>query len=262
MNNVCFIIAMKYFRRANTNLNSKCYIKFYVDNIKKFYQNNLILIIDNNSENIIDIQKLFLDYDNLKIITNNSNCKFEIGAYNLGINYITKYNLIDKFSYFVFTQDNFVLNKMFNFNNLFNNNIYACAINIFNSLYSADNMIYTDPICINIVNKIRLQNRHNEFNLCWCNSFVLHNTKIIDYFNIVKNEIITKRSQGSEQSERYLSAILYYLNNYKLDSIDGSIEQNILGYDCWKVNIETDNINRYFIKHIQQKNENTKEIYN
>ena len=31
----------------------------------------------------------------------------------------------------------------------------------------------------------------------------------------------------------------------------------ILGYDCWNVNIENNNLSNYFIKTVQQKNEST-----
>ncbi len=260
-NKVCFIIAMKYFRKANTGLNCKTYIKIYTDNINKYYNENLILIIDNNSENIDDIKELLKETKNVKILNNTSECKFEIGAYNQGIRYLIQNNLILEYEYFIFTQDNFVLNKFYDFNELSEKNIYATAINIFLSLYqTGDTLIYTDPRCINIINKINLQNQYQHFNLCWCNSFILNKSKILDYYNIVKDELITERFNGSVQSERYLSGILYYLNNYKLYSIDGSIERDILGYDCWTVDIEKDKIDRYFVKHIQQKTENTREI--
>lgn len=63
---------------------------------------------------------------------------------------------------------------------------------------------------------------------------------------------------GSVQSERYLSGILYYLNNYKYESICGEIETpETLGYDCWTVDLVNDNLSNYFVKKVQQKTENT-----
>jgi hypothetical protein len=85
---VFFIISAKYYR------NYKCYLKFYVDDIQKFYKNFYTLIVDNNSKYINDIILLFQEYNNLKIIINNSDCKFEIVAYNEGIRYILNNNLL------------------------------------------------------------------------------------------------------------------------------------------------------------------------
>ena len=50
MNKLCFIISHKYYKSY------KSFIKYYVDNIKKFYPNSFILIVDNNSENLEDIK--------------------------------------------------------------------------------------------------------------------------------------------------------------------------------------------------------------
>jgi hypothetical protein len=82
--NVCFIISCKYNRNYIT------YIKYYVDNIIKYYTNYLIIIIDNNSIYIDELIKLFnfLNYKNIVILTNNIECKFEIGAYKMGIIYL------------------------------------------------------------------------------------------------------------------------------------------------------------------------------
>ena len=69
----------------------------------------IILIVDNNSPYLEDIENILKKYINLKIIINNSKCKFEIGAYNEGIRYIQNNNLLNNYEYFIFSQDNFVL---------------------------------------------------------------------------------------------------------------------------------------------------------
>jgi hypothetical protein len=82
----------------------------------------------------------------------------------------------------------------------------------------------------------------------------------MSYYNIVKDIVVTSRFDGSIQSERFLSNILYYLNNNKYISICGDIDTiGSLGYDCWTVDIENSQVNNYFIKKVQQKNESTRD---
>jgi hypothetical protein len=109
-----------------------------------------------------------------------------------------------------------------------------------------------------ILKKINLDNRIDELTLCWCSSFVLHKSKIIDFLNITKDIIITIRVHSC-CAERYLSGIMYYLNNYVMTSIDGDIDSlDILKYNCWTVDLINDTIlERCFVKKVQQKTENT-----
>ena len=72
----------------------------------------------------------------------------------------------------------------------------------------------------------------------------------------VRDIVITSRQKGSIQSERYLSGILYYLNNYKSVSLCGNFINN--DYDFLKIDIEKDSSKSYFVKRSQDKNENTK----
>ena len=74
----------------------------------------------------------------------------------------------------------------------------------------------------------------------------------------MKDIVVTSRQTGSTQSERFLSNILYHLNNNKYISICGDIDTvSSLKYDCWKVDIESSNVDNYFVKRVQQKNETT-----
>jgi hypothetical protein len=251
MSNLCFIISHRYYR------NYPSYIKYYIDNINNFYENSLIIIVDNNSKYLDDIKTLLNNYTNIIILVNNTECKFEIGAYKVGINYIINNNLLENYDYYIFTQDNFILKNKFDFNILINNNTKACALNTFTKYKEA----YYNEITLNILRKINLENRIDELTLCWCNSFILNKSVVIDFLNITKDIIITSRYNGSVHSERYLSGILYYLNNYIMTSIDGDIEFHNLKYDCWTVNLIEDNIpERFFIKKVQQKTENTIDI--
>jgi len=201
---------------------------------------------------------MFENYKNVIIITNNDECKFEIGAYNVGIKYLIANNLIENYHYYVFTQDNFVLKNKYDFNFLLENNIHACPIHNWSIMTNDEKKHWgSQTTNLKIMRMLNLENFMNELSICWCNSFVLHKSKISDFFGITKDIIIKIRFE-SECSERYLSAILYHLNNKKKDTIDGCISN--LQYDCWKVNIFDNDSTTHFVKKIQQKNENTVDI--
>lgn len=245
--NVCFVIALKYYRTHES------FIKYYVDNIQRLYKNSFIIIVDNNSTYINDIKQMFIKYTNLIIITNNTICKFEIGAYKVGINYLISNNLIDNYNYYIFTQDNFILKNKYDFNILSNNNTVACPIVSFNALHTGH---WDKPITRQVLTSLNLQNSLEKLTFCWCSSFILEKSRLIPFLNITQNIVITIRHQ-SESGERYLSGILYYLNNHIHADIDGDMDD--LCYDCWKVDLYH-NIDHYFVKRIQQKNEHTRDI--
>ena len=249
--NVCFIISSKYNRSYIT------YIKYYVDNIIKYYTNYLIIIVDNNSVYIDEIIKLFnfLNYKNIIILTNNIKCKFEIGAYKIGIMYLLKNNLIDKYDYIIFSQDNFVLKNKYDFNILKYNNIYACPINEHNEPPYSFPRITT--YAYEILKQINLYDNLDKITVCWCHSFILHNSKVINFYNYIKNIIIINRFE-SECSERYLPRILYELNNHKNYNIDGFMYD--IKYNVHSKYIDTD-IFSFFEKKIQGKREDTIEKY-
>ena len=252
---VAFIISHKYYR------NYESYIQYYVDNIQKFYENSMIIIVDNNSNHIEDIKQKLANYNNIVILSNNSNCKFEIGAYNVGIRYLIEQNLTDTYDYCIFTQDNFVIKNKYDFNNLSNSNTTACALYTYKNAMRDINLYY-EPISLSIFSKIFDMNNINniipQLSLCWCNSFVLDKSKICDFLNITKDLTITTRHE-SICSERFLSGIIYFLNNCIITNIDLDLNKHIenLNYDCWKINIIDDKVCEYFAKRVQQKNENT-----
>ena len=249
---VCFIISSKYNRSYIT------YIKYYVDNIIKYYTNYLIIIVDNNSVYIDEIIQLFnyLNYKNIVILTNNIECKFEIGAYKIGIIYLFKNNLIDKYDYYVFIQDNFVLKNKYDFNILKKNYIYACPIN---EHYAplGDYINNKRKYSHEILKQINLYDNLNKITFCWCASFILHKSKIINFYNYTKDIIIVNRFE-SECSERYLPRILYELNNHKNYNIDGFMYD--IKYNVHSKYIDTD-IFSFFEKKIQGKSESTIENF-
>src|SRR3972149_7218479 len=98
-----FIIAHKYFRGYES------YLKLYITNIQNFYNDALILVVDNNSNFKDDIFNNIKSNINIIFLDNDIECKFELGAYQIGLKYLITNNLIDKYDYIVCTQDNFIL---------------------------------------------------------------------------------------------------------------------------------------------------------
>jgi hypothetical protein len=259
--NVCFIISCKY------NRNYISYIKYYVDNIIKYYTNYLIIIVDNNSSYIDELISLFnfLNYKNIIIITNNIECKFEMGAYKMGIMYLFKNNLINKYDYYIFTQDNFVLKNKYDFNIFKNNNIFAAGINAGVFPYEMDQRtIDMKQHAYDILATLNLNNNFDKvIEECFCHSIILHKTKIITFYNYIKNLVITTRV-GSISGEFYLPRMLYELNNHNQNYIDGfehnfNINGNPRFYDL-NAKYINDEIFSYFEKKLQHKTEVTNDL--
>lgn len=245
---LCFIIAQKYYRNYTT------YIQYFVDNIQNFYPGSLCIIVDNNSIHINDIIDKFNNYKNVVILSNESKCKFELGAYKVGINYLITNNLIDKYDYTIFSQDNFVLKNKYNFDELHNQNVMACSLTNTNPGQYVEQL--DTPQSQIILQKLNLIDSTQKISLCWCHSLILHKTKIIDFLNITNYIVIINREE-SVISERYLGAILYYLNNHNNYGLNN---HNNLTYDVFNVDPIISTNKEYFIKRTQSKTENTKDI--
>ena len=229
----------------------------YVDRINLFYPRSFVIIVDNQSEYLDDIRLCLKGYSNVAIIVNNSDCMFEVGAYKEGIRFINDCGVLFKFDYFIFSQDTFVANNPYDFRLLKARNIQAAS---FNHLHEWCDM-KDDPIVRRVLSKLDLFDLYDgyNFNLCWCNSFILSSFRVLDFFEIVKHEQIFGRYAGSVQSERYLAGILFFLNSYSYMSICGdAATPEALGYDCWKVDIHVNSLPHAFVKEVQQKRENTR----
>ena len=219
------------------------------DNILQFYPNSYVLIVDNNSEYIDDIKNIFVDKkDKVNIIVNDSICKYEIGAYKYGINWLIKNNILDNYEYYVFIQDTMFVKKKYNFNILKEKNILATTI----YTYHQDGISY--DIYKNVLESIGLFNNLDKITFCCFNSFIINKVKILDLLHYIKDIVIKERSE-SEASERYLARILYELNNHSNYDIDG--DYSSLKYDVFLCNFFDPNIDYYFIKYFQQKNNST-----
>jgi len=241
-----FIIAHKYFRGYTS------FLKYYIDNIIKFHPESLILVVDNNSSYTEDVFPLIEKNENVVLLTNNIDCKFELGAYQVGIKYLLDNNLLDTIDYVFMTQDTFVLKNKVDIESLKAANVLACPINS----YYQDGAY--QEISTEVLTRLGLNNHLDRMTFCWCCSLVIHTTKIMQFYNYITQIVITVRSQ-SEAAERYLARILFELNEHRNHDIDGDIRNLTNKYDCWKVDIINDNVSSYFAKTPQQKTEATRD---
>ena len=253
-NKPVFIIAHKYFRGYES------YVEYYINNIKKYYEQALIIIVDNNSTHVEDIFNNLQKYENVVLLNNDIECKFEIGAYQLGLKYLIDNDLIKNYPYVVLTQDTFILKNKVDFNQFFNDNIKACTINT----YFQDGML--QHISNEVLSNLGLLSDLDKVTFCWCCSFIISNENVIKLHDYFKKIVITNREQSCA-AERYLARILWELNDYKNNDIDGDIRY--LGetwngnrnpdpkYDCHSVNPYDENIKTFFVKRAQQKTEKT-----
>lgn len=239
-----FIIAHKYFRGYTS------FLSYYVKNILKFHPDSIVLVVDNNSTHKEDILSTLQKHDNVILLDNNIECKFELGAYQVGIKYLIDNDLLDTIEYIFMTQDTFVLKNKLDIPSFRSQTILACPINS----YYQDGA-YNETVT-EILTKIGLNDNQDKTTFCWCCSMVVHSSKILQLYSYLTQIVITVRSQ-SEATERYLARILFELNNHRNHDIDGDIRNLAVKYDCWKVDILNDNVSSFFAKTPQQKTENT-----
>lgn len=174
---ICFIIALKYVRGYDS------YIKIYVDNIQKFYKNSFIVIVDNNSTYIKDIEIVLKNYKNLIILTNTSDSKYEVGAYKFGLKWLIDNSMIN-YDYYVFTQDTFILENKYDFNKLKYLNVQACSI-----VEHLEHFTWYCPMV-----KLYILQKHNisinNINICWGCNFVISKNKIFNLYEYIKQHIL------------------------------------------------------------------------
>lgn len=246
MDKVIFIIAHKYFRGYNS------YLKYYIDNILKFYDDVLILVVDNNSEFKDDIFKTIEPKDNIVFLTNDIDCKFELGAYNVGFKYLMEKKELENFDYVFCTQDNYIIKKKYDIKILKDKNVKSAPlIGLTNDYEKAD-------VAAPILQRLDMMNKLENSLLCWCNSFVLSADKVSQFYEYIKDIVIINRHE-SEASERYLGRLLIELNNdlnFTIDGSDNTFFVEGVGYDCHNINPYNE-IDKYFCKMAQQKNERT-----
>lgn len=243
-NKLVFIIAHKYFRGYES------YLKYYINNIFSFYNNPLILVVDNNSTYKQDIFDTIEKNKNIIFLDNDIECKFELGAYQVGLNYLITNNILSNYDYIVCSQDTFVIKNKFDFNQLKEDDVTACPINSYYQDGEQANISYQ------VLTTLGLYDNLDKITFCWCSSFIIHTSKAHQLYSYLK-QIIIKYRYESCATERYMARILWELNNYKNYDIDGDIRVLVnTHYDCWKVDMYAP-ATSFFVKKVQQKNENT-----
>ena len=251
-NKVCFVIAHKYYRGYES------YLKYYIENIQKLYPEALTVVVDNNSQFVEDVFGPLKGLSNVVLLENDIESKFELGAYQVGIRYILDNGLLNDYTHYICAQDTFVLKNYYDFNqNMAIQGSYALPIN----------SMYADGACQDVsdkvLNTLGMNDNWDKINFCWCSSFVVANHKIEQLYGWLKQIVQTVRWE-SEGAERYLARLLWELNEQRpCGDIDGTAaDLHMRHYDTWQVNIYDDSTS-YFVKKVQQKNENTvdKEIH-
>lgn len=242
-----FIIAQRYYRQYPS------YVENYIINVQKYYNDDVdILLVDNNSKHVCDIQNIITKYKNVELIINTSDSKFELGAYRHGIKYMG--DKIFDYEYIIFTQDTFILKNKYDFNNLINDNVKACTI-VKHDEYPFQ--YGTDIVAKKVLDEIDMYNRLNEITICFCCTFILNKSVIKKFLELTNHTKLLLRTD-SEGAERYLGRILFELNDYKKYDIDGYYLK--LKYNIYKSNMkEYDQsvTGYYFQKQMQSKKEYT-----
>jgi len=150
-----------------------------------------------------------------------------------------------------------VLKNKYDFNEMTKNNIFAMCFGsgVEGHCYDFQDHPHYKEILVK-TNLQHFQNFQNKPNVCWCNSFILHKSKILDFMELVKDLIVTNR-HDSECSERYLDVIMFYLNGKKRCAFNNYVN---VSYSQFNVNIVNDIVLEYFAKRSQQKTEHTLDI--
>lgn len=250
MSKVCFVIAHKFIRGYPSLL------KFYIDNIQWLYPDALTIVVDNNSTYVEDVFGPLRSLPNVVFLTNDISCKFEVGAYRVGLKYILDNGLDKQYDHFVFSQENFVLRNYFDFNQLVEKKTWALPIN---NMRKGGDHHYRD-LYKDVLTKMGLPiDLVDKADFVWCHSFIVANHKLVELASYLKNIVITTR-HDSEVSERWLAAVLYMLNEYKdCGSIDGScLDLPQRHYDCWDPNVYRP-VTSIFRKRVMQRSESTRD---
>ena len=167
------------------------------------------------------------------------------------------HNLVNQYDYCVFTQDTFVLKNKYDFKFLSDQDITAATMYDQTPANEFPNEIMT------ILKNIHRYDYLGQYTFCCCNSFILHSSKVVQFYEICAPIIITDKI-GSRYSEYFLARIIFELNNYKMFAIQGNAKNILDKYDCFNPNIIYQNIpDVFFVKYIGQiqlKNENKEDI--
>jgi hypothetical protein len=243
---VLFLIAQKYVKGYPT------FVEYYVNNIRTMYpDNSFIVIVDNNSTFFDEIKERVGERDNCVILSNTGECKFELGAYQIGMKYIIEHDLHVQYDYCVFSQDTFVLKNKFPFETLFRNNVLATPLYLYPV---SDIHEYYTPFVQNILRKHDLLQYLPMHTVCWANSFVLHKSVFAEFQRMVEGIVVLIKEEAC-YCERFFGVMIYRLNGCR----HYSIEKQLL-YDFWHADIPNMQTDAYFVKKVTDKREGVQDI--
>lgn len=252
-NKVCFIIAHKYYRDYELAFSRghESYLNLYIKRIFENYQDALVIVVDNNSLHKEDIFSKIDNKLNVVLLDNNIESKFEIGAYQVGLSYLIDKKIYDEYDYLILTQDNFILNKKYDFGILHEFSVRACPI------VSWKQDMWGEDAVSKFLEDLNMNNNRDKITFCWCSSFVIHKSNVLTLHNLFEKLVIKTRYHHCA-GERFLARILWELNDYSNFDIDGDMKN--LKYDCFGVNPFDNGIDSYFVKKLQTKAGSISEI--
>jgi hypothetical protein len=149
-----------------------------VVNIQKLYSNAFIVIVDNQSEYVIDIKNVLSEYENVVILDNDSNSKYELGGYIYALKWLRTRDLISQFDYFIFSQDTMILIHKYDMNLLKQNNVKACSLVEFDEKNSSQRGHIPEHDKKRFLEPIGLYNELENITLCWGSNFICVQDKI------------------------------------------------------------------------------------
>lgn len=242
----CFVIAHRHV------VGYESYLQFYIYHIEKYHSGSCIIVVDNNSASPLGNEDYIRDNKRVVFLTNLSNCKFEIGAYLTGIDFLVSRAMLPLFDVIFFTQDNFVLKNKINHKRLCRDQFVAATICTFD-------FWDIDDVTKKMFHDLKLSFDRSKVHFgCWCSSFLIRANLVEVLRSRLGRLTLTTRAQ-SQAGERALGQLLSQLSielaNKPLDALDGRTTD--LPYNPFSIDLILDSVPTTFGKRLQQKTEVT-----
>jgi hypothetical protein len=189
-----------------------------------------------------DIEIVLYNYKNIVILTNTSDSKFETGAHSFGLKWLIE-NDKNNYDYYVFTQDNFIIENKYDFNKLKYFNIQACSIVEHQEHFA---WIYNNKKKT-ILNNYNITGEYGHNNICWACSFIIDKNKLCKLYNYIKYASLKEKTDSCIY-ERILGFIIRELEPIKF-IVDGFLTET-------KYTSKTDKSIMYSFKYFKKISQN------